>query len=260
MKFALAFCFCVALILLNSVNAMRAWTCSGRNQKELVKKLQQANIILSDTVAQVMEVVDRKYFCPNNPYDDAPQPIGQQQTISAPHMHAHVLEEILASLQQSTSAMFNILDVGVGSGYLAACLGQWVHPPDPMLGKTGKVYGIDVWPELIEKCQRNLDAFNAALTKQGTVNIALGDGWKGIEGERFDAIHVGAAASTFPSDLMMQLKVGGIMIVPIGPAGGTQTLYRILKIQEAPRFEPQNFAVKELLAVRYVPLIHPTEA
>jgi protein-L-isoaspartate(D-aspartate) O-methyltransferase len=245
------------LILFNSIDAMRAWACSGRNQKELVNKLQQANIILSDAVAQVMEGVDRKYFCPNNPYDDAPQPIGQDQTISAPHMHAHVLEEILGSLQQSTSTTFNILDVGVGSGYLAACLGQWVHPPVPMLGKTGKVYGIDVWPELIEKCQRNLDAFNASLIKQGTVNIALGDGWKGIEGEQFDAIHVGAAASKFPSNLMMQLKVGGIMIVPIGPAGGTQTLFRISKIQEAPQFDPQNFLVKELLAVRYVPLIHP---
>jgi protein-L-isoaspartate(D-aspartate) O-methyltransferase len=126
-----------------------------------------------------------------------------------PHMHAHVLEEILASLQQSTSSMFNILDVR--SRDLATLLRAWVNGfilPKPMLGKFGKVYGIDVWPELIEKCQKNLDAFNAALTKEGTVKIALGDGWKGIEGEQFDAIHVGAAASTFPSDLMMQLKVG----------------------------------------------------
>lgn len=247
------------LLLFNSVDAMRAWTCSGKNQKELVHKLQQANIVLHDKVARVMEVVDRQYFCPNNPYSDAPQPIGWGQTISAPHMHAHVLEEILTSLQQSTSPTFNILDVGVGSGYLAACLGQWVHPPNPILGKTGKVYGIDVWPGLIETCKRNIDNFNPALRKDGTVNVALGDGWKGIEGERFDAIHVGAAAYNFPERLMMQLMVGGIMIIPVGPDGGVQALYRVRKLREASQFDRHDFSCQELLGVRYVPLIHPEE-
>eukprot|EP00545_Synedropsis_sp_CCMP1620_P003570 CAMPEP_0119006046 /NCGR_PEP_ID=MMETSP1176-20130426/2085_1 /TAXON_ID=265551 /ORGANISM="Synedropsis recta cf, Strain CCMP1620" /LENGTH=273 /DNA_ID=CAMNT_0006957933 /DNA_START=18 /DNA_END=837 /DNA_ORIENTATION=+ len=247
----------ITLLLLSlsiiPVDAMRAWTCSGRNQKELVQKMQEAKIIVSEKVARVMEVVDRQYFCPKNPYSDAPQPIGLGQTISAPHMHAHVLEEMLTSLQQSPSPAYNILDVGVGSGYLAACLGQWVKPPDPILGKTGTVYGIDVWPELIENCKRNINGFNPDLMKDGTVQIALGDGWKGIEGRRFDAIHVGAAAHTFPQNLMMQLKIGGILIVPVGPDGGVQILYKVEKLQEASQFDERNFVIQELLGVRYVP-------
>lgn len=252
----------VSLLLftpLRSVNAMRAWQCSGKSQKELVNKLQQANIVVHDLVARVMEEVDRKFFCPNNPYDDAPQSIGWGQTISAPHMHAYVLEEILASLQWSSSPTFNILDVGVGSGYLAACIGQWVHPPNPMLGKTGTVYGIDVWPGLIERCKRNLDMFNPDLSIKGTVKVTLGDGWKGVEGELFDAIHVGAAASEFPRDLMMQLKVGGVMVVPVGPEGGAQALFRIHKVVESSKFDPEDFVIQEMLGVRYVPLIHPED-
>ena len=242
-----------------SAYAMRAWACSGKSQKELVNKLQEANIVVSDMVAGVMELVDRKFFCSSNPYNDAPQSIGLGQTISAPHMHAYVLEEILASLQWSSSPTLTILDVGVGSGYLAACFGEWIHPPTPMLGKTGVVYGIDVWPELIETSRRNIDAFNPELQKKGTVQIALGDGWKGVDGEHFDAIHVGAAAYEFPQALMMQLKVGGIMIVPVGPDGGSQTLFRISKVGDAPDFDPTNFVVQELLGVRYVPLVHPEE-
>lgn len=240
-----------------SVDTMRAWTCSGRSQKELVQKMREANIIASDKVARVMEVVDRQYFCPENPYDDAPQPIGLGQTISAPHMHAHVLEKMLTSLEQSQSPAYNLLDVGVGSGYLAACLGQWVHPPNSILGKPGKVYGIDVWPNLIENCKRNLDGFNPDLMRDGTIQVALGDGWQGMEGQQFDAIHVGAAADTFPKNLMMQLKVGGVLIVPVGPEGGHQILYKVEKLEEAVLFEDRNFVVEELFGVRYVPLIHP---
>jgi len=247
----------ILVSIINPVIAMRAWTCHGRNQKELVDKLKQASIILSDRVASVMESVDRQYFCPSTPYHDSPQSIGLGQTISAPHMHAHALEEISKSLQESSSLSLEILDVGVGSGYLAACLGQLVHPPNPILGKTGKVYGIDVWPKLIEKSKKNIDDFNPSLLRDGTVQISLGDGWKGMEGHQFDAIHVGAAASQLPQILMMQLKVGGVMLIPVGPEGGVQILYRIQKCQDNIVFEEQNFAIKELLEVRYVPLIHP---
>eukprot|EP00547_Thalassionema_nitzschioides_P016691 CAMPEP_0194251346 /NCGR_PEP_ID=MMETSP0158-20130606/25218_1 /TAXON_ID=33649 /ORGANISM="Thalassionema nitzschioides, Strain L26-B" /LENGTH=239 /DNA_ID=CAMNT_0038988459 /DNA_START=95 /DNA_END=814 /DNA_ORIENTATION=+ len=236
---------------------MRAWTCHGRTQKELIEKLQKAGIILSEKVAHVMEIVDRKHFCPLNPYQDAPQSIGLGQTISAPHMHAHVLEDILGSLEKSSSSQFEILDVGCGSGYLSACLGQWVHPPKPILGKFGKIYGIDVRSQLIEKCKKNIENFNPTLLRDGTVEISLGDGWKGIEKHEFDAIHVGAAADSFPHRLMMQLKVGGIMLIPIGPEQSVQVLYRIEKTRDAPLFDEKNFSIEKLLEVRYVPLIHP---
>jgi protein-L-isoaspartate(D-aspartate) O-methyltransferase len=240
------------------INAiMRAWGCSGRTQFELVKKLQDAEIITHDAVARDMERVDRRFFCPRDPYNDAPQTIGFGQTISAPHMHAYALEEIYSALKESQSPTLCMLDVGIGSGYLAACLGQWVHPPKPIIGKNGTVYGIDVWPELLNQCQKNLNTLNGELLQYGTIQIGIGDGWEGLEGKRFDAIHVGAAAHSFPNKLMMQLKVGGIMIVPVGPEGEVQTLYRIQKVQNSPQFSPQNFEIQKLLGVRYVPLIHP---
>jgi protein-L-isoaspartate(D-aspartate) O-methyltransferase len=207
-----------------------------------------------------MEMVDRQYFTPLNPYMDSPQSIGLGQTISAPHMHAHVLEEILTNLEKSSSQNYNLLDVGVGSGYLAACLGEWVHPPNPVLGKTGKVYGIDVFPKLIEMSTKNINNYNPKLIQDGTVVVQLGDGWKGLPGEQFDAIHVGAAAHDFPQNLMMQLKVGGVLIIPVGPDGGTQVLYRVKKLQDSPQFNPRDFSIQELLGVRYVPLIHPAQS
>jgi protein-L-isoaspartate O-methyltransferase len=60
---------------------------------------------------------DRKYYAPQYPYTDAPQPIGHQQTISAPHMHAEACERVLAALPEAGA---KILDVGCGSGYLTA--------------------------------------------------------------------------------------------------------------------------------------------
>jgi Protein-L-isoaspartate(D-aspartate) O-methyltransferase (PCMT) len=83
---------------INNKNIMRAWHCHGRTQKELVDRLRQANIVTSAPTQQVMELVDRQFYIQQFPYQDSPQPIEKSQTISAPHMHAHVLEEILPVL------------------------------------------------------------------------------------------------------------------------------------------------------------------
>jgi protein-L-isoaspartate(D-aspartate) O-methyltransferase len=66
--------------------------------------------------------VDRKFFTDNNPYEDAPQYIGHNATISAPHMHAYALEV----LEEKLVSGANVLDVGSGSGYLAACMAMMV--------------------------------------------------------------------------------------------------------------------------------------
>ena len=82
---------------------MKAWNCHGRNQRDLVDRLIQANIVKADSVRDVLYKVDRQNYAPPSdnasPYLDTPQPIGLGQTISAPHMHAHVLEEIYPYLK-----------------------------------------------------------------------------------------------------------------------------------------------------------------
>mmetsp|Transcript_30658 Transcript_30658/g.44578 ORF Transcript_30658/g.44578 Transcript_30658/m.44578 type:complete len:350 (+) Transcript_30658:175-1224(+) len=250
------------------LNNMRAWTCHGRTQREMVEKLAAANIIKTDQVRQCLLRVDRANYAPErySAYTDAPQPLGYGQTISAPHMHAHTLEELLPSLisasRNKPDTPLSILDVGCGSGYLTAALGRLVDkgttrfggPISPLV--SGNVYGIDVVPELVDMSKINMKKDDADLLHSGTVTVQLGDGWKGLPDKApFHAIHVGAAADDFPHNLMMQLAVGGVMVIPVGPDGGIQNLYRVEKLRESPTFHGEDFAIDRLLGVRYVPLV-----
>ena len=92
------------------------------------------------------------------------------------------------------------------------------------------------------------------LLDRHVVTVQVSDGWQGLpQDSPFDAIHVGAAASEFPRALLQQLKVGGVLIIPVGPDGGVQNLYRVERLGDG--FSPEDFRVTELLGVRYVPLV-----
>ena len=255
----------------NNGGEMKAWNCHGTNQKDLVDRLCQATIVRTPAVRKVMELVDRANYIPNNPYMDAPQMIGLGQTISAPHMHAHVLEELYPYLVGKHHNL-KLLDVGCGSGYLTATLGRWIQPPPwdkedhELLGTnvvvSGKVFGIDVRRDLVELTRRNIQKADADLLYSGVLTIDVGDGWKGLPSEApFDAIHVGAAADGLPHTLVAQLKLGGVMIIPVGMEGQIQTLCKIERIalNDPLGFDPNDYRIANLLAVRYVPLVKPTD-
>jgi protein-L-isoaspartate(D-aspartate) O-methyltransferase len=123
-----------------------------------------------------MEKVDRKYFCPVSPYEDRPEMIGYNATISAPHMHAYCLEILEPFLNENSK----VLDVGCGSGYLTACFGKL----------CGKVYGIEHIQGLVDLSKDNIAKSDIDMIQSGKVKILLGDGRKGIHGKTFDAIHV----------------------------------------------------------------------
>ena len=233
---------------------MKAWSCHGRTQLELVTHLTQASIISSPEIATVMTRVDRSFFTPTHPYQDAPQPIAERQTISAPHMHAHVLERLLPRLL-SAKPPLTILDVGCGSGYLTACFAELLK----VLNKANdsQIYGIDVWPNLIDTSQKNIQQFHPELLTSHSITLSLADGWLGLPGKTFDAIHVGAAATEFPKPLLMQLKLNGVLIIPVGPQAGVQVLYQVERLELSNVYQPHNFLVQEVMGVRYVPLIHP---
>jgi len=91
------------------------------------------------------------------------------------------------------------------------------------------------------------------------VVFQVANGWKGItnaEGEEldFDAIHVGAAAESIPPGLLRQLKVGGRMIIPVGPEYGAQELVQVER--KASGNDPtRDYSYKHMMGVRYVPLV-----
>merc|ERR1712013_649494 len=122
-----------------------AWRSHGTDNNSLVDALQQHDIVKSPEVRSAMLSVDRGNYVSSSPYQDAPQRIGYNITISAPHMHGHALELLKDHLRPGCSA----LDVGSGSGYLTACMAV-------MVGETGSVVGIDHVPDLVEESKQNL--------------------------------------------------------------------------------------------------------
>ncbi|EDO44156.1 predicted protein [Nematostella vectensis] len=182
-----------------------AWRSHGQSNADLIDQLRSNGVLKSDRVEAALRKVDRKHYSKLNPFMDAPQPIGFQATISAPHMHVYALQILEDQLKEGATA----LDVGSGSGYLTACMAY-------MVGEKGKVYGIDHIDQLVTEAKNNIKKGNPELLSQKKVELIVGDGRKGhAAGGPFDAIHVGAAAPTLPEELLEQLKPGGRMIIPV---------------------------------------------
>jgi protein-L-isoaspartate(D-aspartate) O-methyltransferase len=131
-----------------------------------------------------------------------------------------------------------VLEVGTGSGYQAAVLAEL----------TDKVFSIDIRPELAEKAAGLLQSLNYRQ-----VRAISGDGYQGWPQEApFDAILVTAAATRVPPALEAQLREGGRLVIPLGPAGGMQTLTRFRKTQGKLQEDSR-------VPVAFVPLVEPKD-
>jgi protein-L-isoaspartate(D-aspartate) O-methyltransferase len=159
-------------------------------------------------------------------------------------MHATCLELLREHLTEGA----HVLDVGSGSGYLAAAMGV-------MVGDTGKVVGIEKHPELVEQSIGNVRHDHPELLDDGVVELragnVLGDALDGEE--PFDAIHVGAAASSLPDVLVKKLAPGGRMVIPVG----SQWDYQVMQCID--KDEGGKVHKHDLMYVRYVPLTEPGE-
>lgn len=198
----------------------------------LIMHLRNAGI--TDTrVLAAMERVPREMFIPrqmhDQAYEDIALPIGRGQTISQPFVVAFMTQAL------ELDDRHLVMEVGTGSGYQACVLSKLCR----------RVYTIERHRPLLEGAEQ---IFNT-LGLRNITSLA-GDGMRGWPAPMtFDRIIVTAAAQDKPPQALLdQLSVGGIMIVPVGRSG-EQVLRRYRKESE------DTFAVKDLLGVRFVPLL-----
>ncbi|HET6630475.1 MAG TPA: protein-L-isoaspartate(D-aspartate) O-methyltransferase [Woeseiaceae bacterium] len=200
---------------------------------DMVGRQLAARGVRSTRVLDAMRTVPREEFVPDNvrefAYQNSPLPIGSGQTISQPYIVAFMLEALGLSGEEK------ILEVGAGSGYAAAVLGQI----------TKEVYAIERIPELAQSA-----AATIARLGYDNVEIRQGDGTRGWpEHAPFDAIVVAAGGRYVPDALRQQLRIGGRLVIPVGRHETFQELVRITRRDE------QEFEEENLAAVRFVPLI-----
>ncbi len=204
----------------------RDWEAERRR---MVDAQLRARDIRSEGVLDAMLTVPRHLFVPEaqraEAYNDSPLPIGHDQTISQPYIVAFMTQAL------DVGPGHRVLEVGTGSGYQAAVLGA--------LAKD--VYTIEIVPPLAERARETLSGLG-----YNNVQVRTGNGYLGWpEHAPYDRIMVTAAPEEVPPALLQQLRIGGLMAIPVGTV--TQEL-RIL------RRTATGTETLTTLPVRFVPM------
>ena len=188
--------------------------------------------IFDQAVLRAMDEVPREHFVDphliESAYADHALPIACGQTISQPYVVAYMTERL------AVRPHHRVLEIGTGSGYQAAVLSKLAR----------EVVGIERYRTLAELARGRLKTLG-----YGNVEVLVGDGLIGAPARApFDRIIVTAAAETIPDALTEQLAIGGIMVLPLGPHAGPQTLVKLTRTAD-------GLDREDLIAVRFVPLL-----
>ncbi|MBN2721593.1 MAG: protein-L-isoaspartate O-methyltransferase [Campylobacterales bacterium] len=201
------------------------------NMQDLVDYMVLRGVLHTSRIINAFWDIDRKYFVPEqfseHIYIDAPLPIGKNQTISQPSTVAFMLEQLAPKEGE------NILDIGSGSGWTTSLL---CH----IVGEKGSVTGLERVDELVEQGKKNLAQFNFG----DHCSIQKAGAQLGIPGQKFDRILVSASAEEIPTALFDQLKIGGVLVVPV-----QNSIFRFEKISD------DNIKRDEYKGFAFVPLI-----
>jgi protein-L-isoaspartate(D-aspartate) O-methyltransferase len=189
--------------------------------------------ISDQTVLRAMEEIPREIFVEpadrDSAYRDSALGIACGQTISQPFVVAYMTEQLQLPKQSY------VLEIGTGSGYQAAILSRLCR----------QVLTVERYRTLADRARIRLEKLGC-----DNVEVMLGDGLEvsAIPGGQFDRIIVTAAMEQIPDALLDRLQPGGILIAPVGPHQGTQTLIRVVRTEA-------GFDRRDLVGVRFVPAL-----
>src|SRR5467141_3919231 len=209
---------------------------SVMSQEPLEKMMFQLSLrrrgISDQAILRAMEEVPREVFVTpadrSHAYRDSALGIACGQTISQPFVVAYMTEQL--QLQKH----HRVLEVGTGSGYQAAILSRL----------CGHVLTVERYRTLAESARARLEKLGC-----DNVEVMFGDGFEiPASAGKFDRIIVTAAMEQIPESLTQRLEPAGILIAPVGPHHGTQTLVRVSRTGA-------GFGRKELVDVRFVPAL-----
>jgi protein-L-isoaspartate(D-aspartate) O-methyltransferase len=202
----------------------------GANRARMVETQIAARGVRDPRVLEAMRKVPRHLFVDpsqrNQANEDHPLPIAANQTISQPYIVA-LMTELLALTPRA-----RVLEIGTGSGYQSAVLGEL----------AAEVYSIEIVPDLARGASEKLRQLGYS-----NVTVREGDGYRGWpEHAPFDGIIVTAAPERIPQPLIDQLAVGGRMVIPVG--GFFQELKVFTKQADG------KITEKDIIPVRFVPM------
>lgn len=200
-------------------------------RESMVKRQIAARGITNQKVLSAMRKVERHLFVPpaqiSDAYGDYPVPIGYEQTISQPYIVAFMTD--ILDVRKDTK----VLEVGTGSGYQAAILGEICD----------SVFTIEIIKPLAEKAKETLNSLGYR-----NVHVKIGDGYKGWqEYAPYDAIIVTCSPSHVPQPLTDQLAEGGKMVIPVGKTFNQEL---VLLVKNKGKLKQQA-----ILPVRFVPMV-----
>ena len=180
-------------------------------------------------ILNCIEATDRSLFISkvfaSRSLEDIALPIECGQTISQPSLVA------LMTQQLEIPQRSKVLEIGTGSGYQTAILARL----------ASRVYSIERYKELVDLAKTRLEKLNIS-----NVIVLLQDGFFGYAPQApFDRIIITAAVEEIPHLVVSQLKVGGVMIAPVGLPNQKQTLLKVIKTEK-------GLDIKELMSVRFV--------
>jgi protein-L-isoaspartate(D-aspartate) O-methyltransferase len=213
---------------------------SARTRDRLIRRLQDGGIRQPEILERI-RTVPRHLFVDealsSRAYEDNALPIGQGQTISQPFVVA-LMSQALLEDDGGMRHPEKVLEVGTGCGYQTAILAPFVK----------QIFSMERVAPLLRETRTRLAGLGVS-----NVRFRHEDGFMGWPGQApFDGIIVTAAPTHIPERLLDQLVVGGRLIVPVGPNGGIQSLYRVTRTSN-------GFDREKLSGVSFVPMLEGKE-